>query len=165
MLNLAVGDVVVYGAHGAGSVQARETRSVRGEQQTVVVIALADGLSVQLPLTLAQEQLRPIIDEADIAVIAQVLRATPPISNESWLKRRRESEAKLRDAIGLAEIIRDGNTREAAPARGVGSHLSAGERELVRRARELLTNEIALARDLAIGDANAWIDGQLCPSQ
>lgn len=30
ILNLAVGDVVVYGAHGAGTVETRETRSVNG---------------------------------------------------------------------------------------------------------------------------------------
>jgi RNA polymerase-interacting CarD/CdnL/TRCF family regulator len=161
MLNLAVGDVVVYGAHGAGTVEARETRSVHGEQQIVVVVALAGGLSVQLPLALAQDQLRPVIDEAGIAAIGQVLCAARSVSPDSWLKRRRDSEAKLRDAIGLAEIIRDGNLRETAPARRSGAQLSPGERELVRRARDLLTNEIALARDVPIGDAGAWIDGHL----
>jgi CarD family transcriptional regulator len=161
MLNLAVGDVVVYGAHGAGTVEARETRSVHGQQQTVVIVALAGGLSVQLPLTLAQEQLRPVIDEAGIATVGRVLCAEPSLSPDSWLKRRRDAEAKLRDAIGLAEIIRDGNVRETAPARGPVTQLSPGERELVRRARDLLTNEIALARDVPVGDVGAWIDGHL----
>jgi CarD family transcriptional regulator len=160
-LNLDVGDVVVYGAHGAGSVVARETRSVEGEEETVIMIALAAGLSVQLPLALAQEQLRPIIDEADIVNIQDVLRATGAVSDDSWIKRRRDAEAKLRDAIGLAEVIRDGNAREAAPSRGSGSRLSPGERELVRRARDLLTREIALARDVGVADADAWLDGQL----
>lgn len=165
MLNLTVGDVVVYGAHGAGSVVARETRSVEGEEQTIVMIALAAGLSVQLPLELAQEQLRPIVDETDIAVIKEVLHAARPISDDSWLKRRRDAEAKLRDAIGLAEVIRDGNAREAAPARGSGSRLSPGERELVRRARDLLTREIALARDVRVAEADEWLDRQLGMSQ
>jgi CarD family transcriptional regulator len=162
MLSLGVGDVVVYGVHGAGRVEARETRSVHGEQQTVVVIALAAGLSVQLPLTRAQEQLRPIVDEEAIASIQQVLRAPPPpISKDSWVKRRRDAEAKLRDAIGLAEVIRDGNARETVPARGTGSHLSPGERELVRRAKQLLTNEIALARGVAAEEAGGWLEAQL----
>jgi CarD family transcriptional regulator len=165
MLNLAVGEIVVYGAHGAGSIVSREPRGVDGEQQTVVVIALAGGLSVQLPLALAQEQLRPIVGEADIATIQDVLRATTAISGDSWIKRRRDAEAKLRDAIGLAEVIRDGNARETAPARGSGSRLSPGERELVRRARELLTKEIALARDVEVGEAGFWIDAQLAMRQ
>ena len=161
MLKLACGDVVVYGPHGAGTVAERETRSVLGEQQTVVVVALAGGLSVQLPLALAREQLRPVVDEAGLSMIEKVLRTSRPISSDSWLKRRRDAEAKLRDAIGLAEIIRDGNVRDAAPARGSGSLLSPGERELVRRARGLLAQEIALARAVPVGDADAWIDVQL----
>ena len=160
-LNLAVGDVVVYGAHGAGTVEARETRSVDGEEQVVVKVALSAGLSVQLPLALAEEQLRPVVDEAGMARVKKVLRTARPISSDTWLKRRRDAEVKLRDVVGLAEIIGDGSIRDAAPAKGSGTRLSPGERELVRRARDLLTKEIALARDVPVGDAEAWIDGQL----
>ena len=160
MLKLGVGDLVVYGVHGVGSVEARETRSIQGEQQTVLVIALRDGLSVQLPLARAQEHLRPVVDDAGLAAIEHLLRASPtPVSKESWHKRRRDTEAKLRDAVGLAEIIRDGNARQVE--RGVGSELSPGERELVRRARLLLTNEIALARGVAVEEAGAWLDERL----
>ena len=162
MLNLAVGDVVVYGAHGAGSVEARETRVVHGEHQTVVVIALVDGLSVQLPLMRAQEHLRPIVDEAGIATIEHVLRGPPPpISTDSWVKRRQSTEAKMRDAIGLAEVIRDGSAREKAPGRGSGSQLAPLERDLLRRATHLLSNEIALARGVSVEEAGAWLDAQL----
>jgi CarD family transcriptional regulator len=159
VVKLAVGDVVVYGAHGAGTVETRETRSVAGELQTVVVVALPGGLSVQLPLPLAQERLRPLVDGPGLATVEQVLRDAPPSSGESWLKRRREALAKLGDAIGLAEIIRDGHVRETTPARG--SRLAPSERELVRRARGLLTSEIALARNVSVSDAEAWLDRQL----
>ena len=161
MVKLAVGDVVVYGAHGVGTVERRETRSVDGELQTVVVVALAGGLCVQLPLGLAQERLRALVDEPGLATVEQVLRDAPPTSGETWLKRHRAALAKLGDAIGLAEIIRDGHVRENAPARGYGSRLAPSERELVRRARGLLTSEIALARSVPVADAEAWLDRQL----
>jgi CarD family transcriptional regulator, regulator of rRNA transcription len=161
VVNLSVGDVVVYGAYGPGTVEARETRSVLGEQQTVVVVALDGGLSVQLPLALAQERLRALVDEPGLATVEQVLRDAPLSSGESWLKRRREALAKLGDTIGLAEIIRDGHVRETAPARGFGSRLAPSERDLVRRARGLLTSEIALARNVPVSDAEAWLDRQL----
>lgn len=164
MVNLAVGDLVVYGAHGAGTVEACETRSVLGEQRTVVVVALAGGLSVQLPLALAREQLRPLLDEAGIATIERVLRDRPPPSGDSWLKRRRDARAKLGHSIGLAEIIRDSSIRDAAPARGGRARLSPSERDLLRRARVLLTTEIALARDVPIEDAETWIERQLAPN-
>lgn len=165
ILNLAVGDVVVYGAHGAGTVETCETRSVNGDEQAVVVIAFAGSLSVQLPLALARKQLRSLVDEAAIATIGKVLRESPPVSGDSWLKRCRAAQAKLGDAIGLAEVIRDGSVRDAASQRGSGSRLAPSERELVRRARALLTAEIALARDVPIGDAEAWVDRQLAPSR
>jgi CarD family transcriptional regulator len=161
VVKLAVGDVVVYGAHGAGTVETRETRSVHGEQQTMVVIALAGGLTVHLPLALAQEQLRALVDEAGLATVEQVLRDAPPSSGESWLKRRREALAKLGDTVGLAEVIRDGHVRETTTARGFGSRLAPSEHELVRRARGLLTSEIALARNVPVADAEAWLDRQL----
>ena len=160
-MKLAVGDLVVYGSHGAGPVVARETRTVEGEQQTIIVVALAAGLTVQLPLALAQQQLRPIVDETDIATIQGVLRAERTVSDDSWLKRRRGAEAKLGDPVGLAEIVRDGDARVTAPVRGLTSRLSPSERELVRRARELLTHEIALSRDVEPAEASGWIDEQL----
>jgi CarD family transcriptional regulator, regulator of rRNA transcription len=162
VVKLAVGDFVVYGAHGAGTVETRETRSVQGELQTVVVVALAGGLRVQLPLALAREQLRALVDEDGLSTVEQVLHEAPPSSGESsWLKRRREALEKLGDAIGLAEIIRDGYVRESAPVRGLGSRLAPSERELVQRARGLLTSEIALARNVPVADAEAWLDRQL----
>jgi CarD family transcriptional regulator, regulator of rRNA transcription len=162
VVKLAVGDLVVYGAHGAGTVETRETRSVQGELQTVVVVALAGGLRVQLPLALAREQLRALVDEDGLSTVEQVLHEAPPSSGESsWLKRRREALEKLGDAIGLAEIIRDGYVRESAPVRGLGSRLAPSERELVQRARGLLTSEIALARNVPVADAEAWLDRQL----
>jgi len=161
VVKLAVGDVVVYGAHGAGTVETRETRNVDGELQTMVVVALAGGLKVHLPLALAQEQLRAPVDEVGLATVVRVLREPPPTSGESWLKRRREALAKLGDTIGQAEVIRDGHIRETAPARGVGSRLAPSEHELVRRARGLLTSEIALARNVPLADAEAWLDRQL----
>jgi CarD family transcriptional regulator len=161
-LRLDVGDVVVYGSHGAGPVAARETRTIDGRRQTVIVLALAGGLSIELPLARARQQLRPLVDERAIESIGTVLRGEGAVNEESWLKRRRDAHAKLSDAVGLAEIIRDGTARETSgTSRRSASPLGAGERELVRRARELLTREIALARGVEQADVTVWIDEQL----
>jgi CarD family transcriptional regulator len=73
-VKLAVGDVVVYPAHGAGRVAARETRVVLGAEQKVVVLELADGLSVTLPMQLARELLRPLVSEAGLSRVQETLR-------------------------------------------------------------------------------------------
>ena len=50
-VKLAVGDAVVYPAHGVGHVVARERRMVQGGMQEVLVLELAEGLSVTLPIS------------------------------------------------------------------------------------------------------------------
>ena len=159
--------MVVYGSHGAGHVAARERRVVLGKRQEVVVLALAGGLSVELPMERAHELLRPLASEADMSRVQATLGADHAANRDSWLKRRRESQAKLTggDPIELAELIRDSARREwALPAQGTKSQLSPGERELFLKARQLLSNEIALARGVEPAEANAWIDEQLTRS-
>jgi RNA polymerase-interacting CarD/CdnL/TRCF family regulator len=69
------------------------------------------------------------------------------------------SEAKLSSTLGLAEILRDGTRREGAHVSR--SQPSPAERELLNRARELLTTEIALSRGVERAEASSWIDAQL----
>lgn len=163
-MKLAVGDLVVYGPHGAGRVSARERRVVLGESHEVIELAFAGGLSIQLPLERAQELLRPIADESDLSRVRDTLRMDQPVSKDSWLARRRDVLAKLTvgSPVGLAEIIRDGACRERglSGSRG-GSQLSPGERELFGKARRLLSTEIGLARDIEPQAADDWIGSQL----
>jgi CarD family transcriptional regulator len=149
--------MVVYASHGAGYVAARERRVVLGKRQEVVVLALAGGLSVELPMERADELLRPLASEADMFRVQTTLGADHAANSDPWLKRRRESQAKLTggDPIQLAEIIRDSAHREWK------SRLSPGERDLFVKARQLLSTEIALARGVEPAEANAWIDEQL----
>jgi CarD family transcriptional regulator len=161
VVRLAVGDMVVYAPHGAGSVAARERRVVLGKRQEVVVLALSGGLSVELPMERARELLRPLASESDISRVQTTLGADPADNRDPWLKRRRDSQAKLTggDPIELAELIRDSAHREwTLPAQ---SQLSLGERDLFVKARQLLSDEIALARGVEPAEANAWIDEQL----
>jgi CarD family transcriptional regulator len=155
-MKLRVGDIVVYGAHGAGSVAARETRDVDGAPGVVIVLALSRGLSVELPLTRAEELLRPAADEAELGRVRDVLAADATRSTANWVQRQREARVKLQSTIGLAEILRDGAQRDEAP-----SKISPSEREVVKRARELLSTEIALARGVEPDEAGDWIDAQL----
>jgi RNA polymerase-interacting CarD/CdnL/TRCF family regulator len=162
-MRLAVGDIVVYRSHGAGPVTARESKVVLGTRQEVVVLALTGGLRVELPLVRAQEFLRPLASESDLSRVQEVLGADQAVSGETWLKRQRQSVARLNDGgpVALAEIIRDSASREAArPSKG-STRLSGWERQIAARARGLLSTEIAFARSVEPEEANVWIDRQL----
>ena len=159
-VRLAVGDMVVYASHGAGHVAARERRVVLGKRQEVIVLALAGGLSVELPMELARELLRPLASEADMSRVRKTLGADHAANRDPWLKRRKDSQAKLTggDPIELAEIIRDSANRQSTLR---ATQLSPSERDLFVKARQLLSTEIALARGVEPAEANAWIDEQL----
>src|SRR5439155_6366973 len=72
----------------------------------------------------AHKLLRPLASEADMSRVQKTLGADHAVSKDPWLKRRRDSQAKLTggDPIELAEIIRDSAHREwTMPAKGTKS--------------------------------------------
>jgi RNA polymerase-interacting CarD/CdnL/TRCF family regulator len=145
-------------------VTARTSKLVLGTRHEVVVLALAGGLRIELPLERAQEFLRPLASESDLSRVQEELGADQAVSTDTWLKRQRQSVATLNDGdpIGLARIIRDGARREAARASKDGiSRLSVWERQIAAKARGLLSTEIAFARSVEPEEANVWIDRQL----
>ena len=79
-VKLAVGDLVVYANHETGSVSARETQTVLGGTREVVVVELDEGLTVTLPLELAQQLLRPLASEADLQMVQETLRGESVLS-------------------------------------------------------------------------------------
>ena len=163
-MELAVGDLVVYGNHGVGRVAARRKQDVCGETQEVVVLEL-EHLTVTLPVLLARTQLRSVASRADLGRVGVVLRDDEELSSRNWLSRRREALARLVGGtpVELAQIVSEGAQRERLRAASGGSkaQLSVGERELYTRARALLTNEVALALDVQRVAAETWIDSHL----
>lgn len=146
---------------------AREKRVVLGAKQEVVVLELADGLGVTLTLDRARELLRPPVTEAELRRVRETLREDGALSEETWAKRVKEMQEKLRggDPLELARIVRDGVRRERAlTANRAHTKLSVSERAVCVKARELLSGEIGLVRGLDEAAANAWIDEQLAPS-
>ena len=162
-MRLAVGDVVVYAAYGVGRIVARERRPVHGAEQEVVVVELADGLSVMLPIERARQQLRPPVSAAGVRRIQERLREEGVPSLDAWPKRRQQSQAKLTggDPLELAEVVRDGARHKQALAAKGNAQLPSGEKVLYEKARLLLSAEIGVACGLDPPQADAWIDEQI----
>jgi len=163
-VRLDVGDVVVYPAYGVGRVVAREKRMVRGAEQAIVVLELADGLSVGLPMRRAREQLRQPVSETGVLRVQETLREDGALSAGGWPKRKKQTQAKLTggDPLELAEVVRDGARRtQTLAARGTNTQLSPAEKTVYDKARKFLSEEIGLARGLDPADADAWIEEQI----
>jgi CarD family transcriptional regulator, regulator of rRNA transcription len=167
-VELKVGTIVAYPPHGVGRVAKREKRVILGVDEEVVVIELANELSVTLPISRAEEQLRPPATEADLKKVQKALREEGVVSDEIWSKRVQQAQEKLRsgDPLELAEIVRDGVRREQGKtSNGTPTKLSTSERALHLKARELLSGEIGVTRGLEPAEAEAWIDEQLAASK
>ena len=139
---------------------------VLGLEQEIIVLELADGLSVTLPMQRAHEQLRPLVSEADVRRVQETLREDGALSGDVWVKRLKQGQAKLTggDPLELAEVVRDSARRERMLIRkGNKSQLSLREKQLYMKALQLLSGEIGLARGLEPAEADAWIDEQLTP--
>ena len=154
-----VGDSIVCAPYGVGLIVAREQRDVAGTQCDCVVVDLAAGLRVTLPVREAAGRLRPVADGAELERVGATLAARCEERNGSWTRRIRETTAKFaRGRPGdLAEIVRDGaGHRSAVPVR-----LSDSERRVYLQARELLVREICSARGVDADEADRWIDAQI----
>jgi len=156
---LKVGDIVVYPAHGIGRVVAIEQRDVGGTERDCAVVDLPAGLRVTLSLDEAAARLRAVADRAELESVGRTLASRSPRREGSWTRRIKENKTKL--TVGrpgdLAEIVRDGARYEQS----AGAHLSHHERRLYLQARALLVGEICSAREVAAGEADAWIDARL----
>ena len=167
-MDLKVGTVVAYPPHGVGRVTAREKRVILGQEEEVVILQLGNELSVTLPISRAEEQLRPPATEADLKKVQKALREQGVVSDEIWSKRVQHAQEKLRsgDPLELAEIVRDGVRREQGKtSNGTPTKLSTSERALHLKARELLSGEISVTRGLDLAAAEAWIDDQLAAAK
>lgn len=157
-----VGDTVVYAAHGIGRVVALEQQQVGETERECIVVDLATGLRVTLPLEEAGARLRTVADKNEIENVRRTLNAESSALDRQWKTRVTESKAKLASGrpTELAELVRDGSRFE----RMRGSQLSHGERRLYLQARELLIREISAARELEQDEAETWIEAQISSS-
>ena len=99
--------------------------------------------------------------------VQQTLRDPGTLSSDVWLKRRKDTRAKLKggDPVELAEVVRDGAERvRALAARPSKTQPSPGEKDLYMQARQLLSQEIRIVRGVEEADAEAWIEEQLGPA-
>jgi RNA polymerase-interacting CarD/CdnL/TRCF family regulator len=159
VLNLAVGDVVVYASHGIGCVEAR--RAGGGDLPEAIVLVFESGLRVTLPVARARGTLRSPSGETELEDVRQTLCAEPASRIEPWSRRFRSMREKVTagEATGLAEVVRDGLHRDQQLAVSGGGRTAgaSSERGLYLQARKLLAAEIAFTRGIDAVEADVWI--------
>ena len=155
-MKLEVGETVVYPHHGAATIEEVKTRIIRGEEKTYLKLNVAQGdLVIEVPAeNVDLVGVRDVIDEKGLKQVFDVLRA--PITEEptNWSRRYKSNMEKLAsgDVIKVSEVVRDLWRRDQDKG------LSAGEKRMLSKARQVLVSELALAQETDEDAANLHLD-------
>jgi CarD family transcriptional regulator len=155
-MTFTVGETVVYPHHGAALIEAIETRVIKGEEKQYLVLKVAQGdLTVRVPAENAEiVGVREVVGEEGLDKVFQVLRAPHTEEPTNWSRRYKANLEKLAsgDVNKVAEVVRDLWRRDRE--RG----LSAGEKRMLSKARDILVGELALAEATSKDEAEVMLD-------
>jgi hypothetical protein len=107
---VAVGDAVVYAAHGVGRVIARERTRGPGAECDSIVVELATGLRVTLSIEEATERLRPAAGKVEIEDVRRTLASRPSLRDGALTRRLTDKRPSSRVAgrsssLGLSVTV------------------------------------------------------------
>ena len=155
-MTFTVGDTVVYPHHGAAKIEAIEKRTFKGVEKDYLVLRVAQGdLTVRVPSeNVDLVGVRDVVNQEGLDRVFDVLRQPYTEEPTNWSRRYKANLEKLAsgDVIKVAEVVRDLWRRERE--RG----LSAGEKRMLAKARQILVSELALAENTNEDKAEAILD-------
>ena len=151
-----VGETVVYPHHGAALIEEIKNRTIRGEDKLYLRLKVAQGdLTIEVPAENCDlVGVRDVVDSAGVDRVFGVLRQPYTEEPTNWSRRYKANLEKLAsgDVIKVAEVVRDLYRRDQD--RG----LSAGEKRMLAKARQILVSELALAEKTEEARAEALLD-------
>ncbi|GAA2755908.1 CarD family transcriptional regulator [Actinopolymorpha rutila] len=156
-MTFKVGETVVYPHHGAAVIDDIETRKIKGVDKTYLVLRIVaqSDLVVRVPAeNVDLVGVRDVVGQEGLEKVFEVLRAPHTEEPTNWSRRYKANLEKLAsgDVIKVAEVVRDLWRRERD--RG----LSAGEKRMLAKARQILVSELALAENTNEDKAEALLD-------
>lgn len=158
-MSFDVGDKVVYPHHGAAVIERRETRTAFGEEKEYFFLRLSYGdLTAMVPVDNTDEVgLREVIDADEVSEVFDLLGKKDARMPTNWSRRFKNHAEKLKsgDVYEVAEVVRNLSQRDAEKG------LSAGEKRMLAKAREILISELIFALDVPAEEAEAKLDEAL----
>ncbi|HZE41190.1 MAG TPA: CarD family transcriptional regulator [Stackebrandtia sp.] len=155
-MSFSVGETVVYPHHGAALIEAVETRTIKGVEREYLVLRVEQGdLTVRVPSTNVElVGVREVVGAEGLTEVFDVLRAPHTEEPTNWSRRYKANLEKLASGnpLKVAEVVRDLWRRDRE--RG----LSAGEKRMLTKARDILVGEVALAESSTKDDAEVLLD-------
>ena len=158
-MSFDVGDKVVYPHHGAAVIERKENREVFGSTREYLVLKLAYGdLTLMVPTDNTEEVgLREVINDEEVEEVFAVLRKKEARMPTNWSRRFKNHVEKLKsgDIYQVAEVVRNLSLREKEKG------LSAGEKRMLAKARQILVSELTFAINVSEQEAEKKLDEAL----
>jgi len=137
------GDTVVHPEHGAAVIEEVRVKEFLGEKRKYLVLRVVYGdLTVLVPIdSTDQVGLRPCVSKNEAKKILKVLTEDETSVAANWSRRFKNNLEKLHsgDPYEVAEVLRNLAIRDREKG------LSAGEKRMITKARQILVSELMYA--------------------
>lgn len=151
-----VGETVVYPHHGAATIIEVKERVIKGETKKYLKLNVTQGdLVIEVPAdNVDLVGVRDVVNQEGLDKVFNVLRQPYTEEPTNWSRRYKANLEKLAsgDVIKVSEVVRDLWRRDQD--RG----LSAGEKRMLAKARQILVSELALAEKTDEDRASVVLD-------
>ncbi len=156
-MQFEVGETVVYPHHGAAKIIEVKKRKLGGEEKLFLKLQVNQGdLTIEVPAENCDlVGVRDVIDQEGLEQVFEVLRAPFTEEPTNWSRRYKANLEKLAsgDVIKVSEVVRDLWRRDQEVR-----SLSAGEKRMLAKARQILVSELALAEKTNEDKASEILD-------
>lgn len=155
-MQLKVGDMAVYPAHGVGVIEDVEQRTVGDKAYDFFVMRILENdMKIMIPVqNVAEIGLRPLINKEEVGKVYDLLKKPAKLpETTNWNRRHREYMERIKTgspydvAAVMCELLTMRREKD----------LSFGERKLLDTVKVLLVKEIALASGKAEMEIEAEI--------
>jgi RNA polymerase-interacting CarD/CdnL/TRCF family regulator len=161
-MSFTVGSQVVLPVFGVGHIAGLVAKSFSGaKEEQYYEVTIQQSTVWVLTSTAAGRGMRPVTSKTELARYRRVLRSQPVLLNPDHRQRQIELAGRLKVGLFLdtCEIVRDLN------ARGWTKPLNETDSSALRKAREGLNREWAIADGVPVGQAAEEVDGLLLASK
>ncbi|AWF98943.1 CarD family transcriptional regulator [Clavibacter michiganensis subsp. insidiosus] len=152
----------MYPHHGAATITAVKTRTIKGVDKKYITLQIHQSeLVIDVPVDNAElVGLRDVIDSSGVEAVFDVLRGDVEEEAGNWSRRFKANTEKMGsgDVRRVSEVVRDLWRRDQ------DSGVSAGEKRMLAKARQILVSELALAQKATDEEASVVLDGVLAQS-
>jgi CarD family transcriptional regulator len=149
----------VHPEHGAAVIEELRDREFLGEKRKYLVLRVAYGdLTLMIPVDSTEEVgLRQVVSKNEVKKVLKVLTEDESSMAANWSRRFKNNMEKLHsgDPYQVAEVLRNLAIRDREKG------LSAGEKRMIQKARQILISELSYATGKSEEDAEIMIDDVL----